>query len=725
MKFLTALLLLPLLFFGAASQGAEEDSKWEIRAQNNQGEVEYDPATGIFSAPKGVIFTYHDVVLTAERVTANQQTGDVHAEGSVTVKGRDHLWSGERVDYNFKTGEVQADTFKTGHDPFYISGQGLHANLTNKTYSVTNAFITTDNYAEPSHRIRARQLTFVPGKYFEARNATLYAGDVPVFFYPYYHRSLRPHPNNFSFLPGYRSLYGPYLLSTYNWFGNENVDGSIHLDLRERRGVGGGPDFNLHLGKFGEAEFKYYLLKDQDPEPDQNLRPVPETRQRLSFTHQALLSEGLSFKTAVRYQSDPSVVRDFFESEYRKNIQPNTFVEANKLWSNWSLDLLVQPRVNDFFETVERLPDIKLTGLRQQLGATPLYYESDSSLGYYHRKFADNVFPEFSAYRADSFQQITLPRNFFGWLNFTPRVGGRFTYYSEADGAGATTLEQKRGVFNTGAELSVKSSRVWKNAQSKFFDVNELRHIIEPSVNYAWVPSPNVLPSQLPQFDYEVPSLRLLPIEFPEYNAIDSIDSENVLRFTLLNRLQTKRADGVENLVHWAVYADWNLRPRASQNTFSDLYSDLTLRPRTWFNFHSQTRFDIGDGRWREANHRMIFQPNSAWSVSVGHRYLANDPALGPNGGHNLIYDRVYYRFNENWAARMSHYFEARDGVMEEQYYTLYRDLRNWTAALSFRHRQNRVGRPDDYTIAISISLKFFPRALNSDNDRPETLVGG
>ena len=37
---------------------------------------------------------------------------------------------------------------------------------------------------------------------------------------------------------------------------------------------------------------------------------------------------------------------------------------------------------------VERLPDLKLTGLRQQLGPTPLYYESESSLGYFEREFA-------------------------------------------------------------------------------------------------------------------------------------------------------------------------------------------------------------------------------------------------------------------------------------------------------------------------------------------------
>ena len=119
----------------------------------------------------------------------------------------------------------------------------------------------------------------------------------------------------------------------------------------------------------------------------------------------------------------------------------------------------------------------------------------------------------------------------------TPRVGGRFTYYGAATGSGATTTNEDRGVFNTGAEVSFKASRVWQGAQSEFLDVDGLRHIIEPSMNYVYIPRPNVLPSQVPQFDYELTnSLRLLPIDFPDYNAIDSINAENTIRFGLNNR---------------------------------------------------------------------------------------------------------------------------------------------------------------------------------------------
>src|SRR5262249_48128515 len=150
--------------------------------------------------------------------------------------------------------------------------------------------------------------------------------------------------------------------------------------------------------------------------------------------------------------------------------QPSTFFEVDEQRRNWSLDLLVQPRVNRFQETVERLPDVKLTGLRQQIGPLPLYYESESSFGYFQREFSYVDTNRFSAVRADTFHQLVSPWVFFGWLNVTPRVGGRFTHYGESSGPGADTVEQDRWVMNTGVETTFKASSTWPGVQNKFWE---------------------------------------------------------------------------------------------------------------------------------------------------------------------------------------------------------------------------------------------------------------
>ncbi|MGN6556192.1 MAG: LPS assembly protein LptD, partial [Verrucomicrobiota bacterium] len=419
------------------------------------------------------------------------------------------------------------------------------------------------------------------------------------------------------------------------------------------------------------------------------------------------------------------------------NPQPNTFVEVNKFWQNFSLDVLAQPRLNNFYETVERLPDVRLSGFRQELGTSPFYYETESTAGYYRRLFAEtnNAPPDlnFEAARADTYHQITLPQTFFGWLNFIPRAGGRFTYYSEATGPGASTDEVYRGVFNTGAEVNFKASALWPAVQSHALDLDGLRHIVEPSANYVYVPSPTDRPADLPQFDYELPSLALLPLDFPEYNSIDSVDSENVIRFGLRNKLQTKRNGQVEDVLDMNVQLDWRLRPRSDANpdleqkTFGDLYTDLTLRPRNWLILQSQTRFDINNETSRLLLHTVTIQPNDVWSWTLGHFYLRDQFNSSPTAlgqGNELITSSFYYRMNENWGFRASHRYDLRQHRMREQYYTFYRDLRSWTCALTLGLRDN-TGEADDYLVAFTFSLKAAPRfGLGSDTVEHSSLLG-
>jgi len=708
-----------------------EPGEWQIEALNDEGWAELDLETGIARGTNGVMFRYGGAVVTAESMTVDENSGEVSADGRVRIQREEQIWSGDHLLYNFQTHQIQAHQFRTGKNPVFIEGQGLRGDISNHVYYATNASITTEDLSHPILKIRAKRIKIVPGKRVEAQHATLYVGSAPVFYFPYYSRNLGPRANNFNFVPGFRTSYGPFLLSSYNWFLGDDLDGTLHLDYRERRGVGLGPDVNYRLGQWGEGSVRYYYLHDLDPNASLT-NSISKDRDRFYYSYLSAPFTNFEVRSVVNYQSDLGVQHDFFESDYRQNPQPSTYVEANKFWQNFSLDLYVQPRINDFYETVTRLPDVRLTGYRQQILDTPLFYESESSAGYYKRLFAETnslpPSPAFAAARADTFHQILLPETFFGWLNITPRVGERVTYYSDASGAGATTHDLTRNVFNTGAEASFKASRAWPGIQNKMFEVDGLRHIIEPSVNYVYVPHPNYAgTNEIPQFDYELPSLRLLPIDFPDYNSIDSIDSQNVMRFGIHNKLQTKRGGESVNLVNWDVYTDWRLKPQRAQSTFSDLFSDFVLKPRSWLTIESIARYNLENGQFTMGLDTLTIHPNDVWSWSLGQYYLADNYNSVPGGwgqGNNLFASTVFYRLNENWAFRAAHRFNARTGSLEEQGYSVYRDLRSWTAALTLRYRQN-TGGPDDFGVAFTFSLKAFPRfGLGSDTAHATRLLG-
>jgi len=747
-RLLNAILLALVLPFTCQAQSA---ATWSIQGLTTNSQVQSAGETNYFR--NGAMVSNQTAVVTMDYGTQNTNSGEVVAEGEVTILDHGHIWRGTNFIYNFNTGEVKSATFKTVQGAFSLAGGNLSGSTSNSVYTAYPAVISTDDYARPAYTIRAKSITIALGDYFEAHQATLYWGKTPVFYFPYYRRSLGQHPNNFEFSPGYRSIFGPYLLSAYNWYGNGMLDGTIHADVREERGVAGGPDLKFHLGDWGQAAFSYYYANDQHPNDDGlNAPHLSENRQRATFNYEVDPRTNMTVKVVGNYESDPLVVRDFFEGQYNTNVEPNSYAEVDQLWPNYELNLLTQPRLVDFFETVERLPDLKLTGLRQEVGDTPLYYQSESSAGYFKRAFSDtntlfyltNVTlnpngtfsttrltntpaDNYSAARIDTFHQFSIPETLFGWLNVTPNMGGRLTYYGDVDGPQSHTNAQLRGVFNTGMDVDFKASQVFPNVESQLFDVHELRHIIQPEVDYAYVPAPNRSPSQVPQFDYESPSLRLLPIDFPDNNDIDSIGGMNVVRLMLRNKLQTKRADGVQDLLNLAIYTDWNLHP-GTNKPWSDFYTDLEFRPRSWITFSSSTRYDMANARWREAIQRMVIQPSTTWSLALTYDYLINnDPEFqtyfGQNiPGHNLIDASFYYRMNENWGVHIAEQYEAQYGGLQQQVYSVYRDLRSWTAAFVVRVTEG-PGQPNDLTVGLTFSLKAFPRfATGSDSDRPNNV---
>ena len=722
---------LALIFLGgilALTAIAQEEPSWEMEALSRimpgttVGKLEYDQINKTWNGTNGVYVSYGKETLTADSATWDMATGEVAADGHVRIESGGGLWVGDHVRYNFKTRRMQSESFRTGRWPVYASGKGLTGDGSNQVYVAENALVTTDDLADPGFQIRASHIRIIPHKTVEMWNAVFYAEGVPVFYFPYYTRTLGPHANHYTPVPGYDSLNGAFLLSTYHWYLGDTADGKIHVDYRSLRGLGAGPDANLHLDQWGQFGLKYYYTHDQRPNTSTNAFPqygnIPNDRQLFKFTWLATPATNLYLKALINYQSDPLVMHDFRQGDYSANPQPNTFVEADKTWDNWSLNALTTPRINSFFNQVERLPDVKLTGFQQQVLDTPVYYDSESSAGWYRQfvTYTNGLYPGTngfyanSAARADTYHQLTLPWTFFHWLNVTPRVGGRVTYYSSQNITnGAPNGDVTREVFNTGIGTSFKASQLWANATNGFLQVNGLRHIIVPSANYVYVPNPSTPPGKLPQFDGEQPSLLELPLTFPDYNNIDSIGSQNAIRFGLRNTLQTKRDGVLDKVLDWNLQLDWRLDPAAGQNSLNDLYSEFAFKPRTWLTAESQTRYDLDYGNLNLAFEQVTFAPNDRWSLGLGYWYLRG----GTWGNstwteNNIITSSFFVRVGDNWGGRVTQNYNIVTERLQDQQFTLYRDLRSWTSALSFRVANN-TGSAVDITVAVVFSLKASP----------------
>jgi hypothetical protein len=160
------------------------------------------------------------------------------------------------------------------------------------------------------------------------------------------------------------------------------------------------------------------------------------------------------------------------------------------------------------------------------------------------------------------------------------------------------------------------------------------------------------------------------------------------------------------------VFTDWRLDREPGQETWNDLWSEFKIKPRAWLAFDAMNRFDLRNGEMRLAYHALTLQPNTRWHWRGAYLYLRDDlapaaTAWGP--GEESAVSTFYFRLNENWGARLSHYYDLRAHELREHGYALYRDFRSWTGALALRIRENRFGRTE-YTIGFNLSLKALPR---------------
>jgi hypothetical protein len=85
-----------------------------------------------------------------------------------------------------------------------------------------------------------------------------------------------------------------------------------------------------------------------------------------------------------------------------------------------------------------------------------------------------------------------------------------------------------------------------------------------------------------------------------------------------------------------------------------------------------------------------------------------------PQGdGHPVLLDssridlRTYIRLSENWGFGTRHELELDDSTLEEQIYSVHRDLGNWVAGMGISSRDNRF--EQEYGLVFSLTLKDFP----------------
>lgn len=711
------------------------------------GGTNYD--NGIATARDNVAIHVGDTDIYGDAAEYNTETKDVHVHGHVriyrgTIRGTE-MYVGDVATYNTSTKKLNADAMQTLNTPFFMSGSSV-TSLDDGGKLIEGGTFTTHDSPSPDFRLRARRMRVYEGNRVIMRDVVFYVGNVPIFYWPYVYQSL---DDAFSFVvsPAYISSWGPSLLGHVSFPITQKIKETVMLNAYGRRGVAVGFDTDIKYGvkDTSYARLRSFFLEDQNPLLNRTSLPrdsIPTGRYRYSIDDRTNFTSDIYGIFNMTRLSDPFVLQDFFQAEFRVNPEPDNVVAVTKNRPGYALTAWSRVQVNGFFETTERLPEIDFDVTRQPILNSPVFYEGENSFAYLRRGFPEtsaNV--DYDSYRFDSFHQFTLPQTYFGWLSVVPRVGFRATYYSDTRDLTNETIPQStnplvpdfslvplptaadpltrggdrlRTLVNAGVESSFKISRTWEDAQSRAFGLDGLRHIVQPFVNLSWVGGNNLDPAEILQFDRYIPSTQLRPIDFPQFTSIDSLANWSIARIGVRNRLQTRRDDTTINWFELETYFDVNMDNPYDRRDFSDVYNRLRFSPLPWMSLGISAELPLISSGFTEVNTNVHLQPIAALQLDLSHRFLDDNPraadttSAGFFDNSSLYAGSLYYRINDNWGVGAYARYEAVTHTLEEQRYSVYRDLTSWVASIGGIIRDN--GGVREYGVLLTFTLKALPK---------------
>ena len=324
--------LLLAIDFGEGAVDTPRNQPVEI---TSSGQTNYEG--GLATARDNVAIHIGDTDIYADYAQYNSQKHEVLVEGNVRIYRDISIYNGERAIYNTDTKEIRSVNMQTEYFPYFVSG-GTITSLGENAYLIENGNFSTHDAPNPDFHLRAHTVRIYENDRVVFQNVALYAGKIPIFWFPYIYQSLND-AFSFSISPAYLSSWGPSLLTQVTFPIRDNIKGRLRLDYRTRRGVGVGFDSEIEYGKDNNSwlRLKTYYLQDQNPLINRTDVPrglVSTGRYRFTIQDRTEFTDDIYGIVNVTKLSDAFVMQDFYQGDFRIDPVPDNVISVAKT-SSW------------------------------------------------------------------------------------------------------------------------------------------------------------------------------------------------------------------------------------------------------------------------------------------------------------------------------------------------------------------------------------------------------
>ncbi len=562
----------------------------------------------------------------------------------VELVREDLSWTASRAEGNLATGFFKIDDFAGNYTFFYIEGKTAERD-SEGIIRVRDAEISTCEYLKEDHEhysISAASAVLTPvekdrkidfyadkGRYsMWAYYCWLRLGGVALIPAPVLYKPADNSGWGIQVVGGHDSDWGYFLLTRkkFKIADYPNTTLALQADYYSERGFATGTEI-IARTRDSYTEFFVYGMNDRAPygpdedgseDFDESTRRLEndEFRYDLRLSHLNHLTPRLDFRGHIEKISDIDFLDHYFVQRFEQDPQPATFASLEYQFDRAIASAYIRPRINSFYSVVETLPEFRLDFPRQELHDN-IYYQGETSIARLKTRWRDydkvrtagnGVDPgDYRSLRLDSLHMLYYPLT-FDWLNLIPRAGVRLTYYRKSsdrqiDNDDLLTLfavdspdgrpggsvvnydddggEQWRFTGEVGIEANTKIYRSWQDAKSAYWEIDGLRHVAVPYINYVFIPRPTENRDEIYYFD-----------------DIDRIHEQNFIRLGLKQRLQTRREGYKKSEIYeWASlenFIDFHFKRDDGFRHLGELGTKLKFHPIPELTFTMDALFDTG-----------------------------------------------------------------------------------------------------------------------------------
>ena len=489
---------------------AQDHAALDLRPGDTQTQADYQEQHGDLKFLKGrVEIRTDEFILTASEANHNDATGQVEARGNVRYRHltrQEDLYA-EKLSYNAQT---EIGTFYQVHgivesasqggprllstdSPFYIEGDIVYKAADH--YNVQDGFVTNCDISNPWWTMRSPHTTIVPGEHAIIRRGVFRLKGVPLFYFPYFRKSLKRLPRQSGFLTpniGNSSRFGFVLGQSYYWAINRSFDATIGGTWFTDRGLASRVSFRGRPTKTSFFHSSFYGVNDRGFQRRDGSR-IKQGGGSFQMEGGASMPGGFRGVAQINYLSSLEFRQAFtqtFEEAVLSQVKSIGFLSKNM--STFSMNVSVLR--NENFQSVEqddriilrKLPSLEFNSRDRQLidGPIPLWFSLDSSFGLVSRtqpSFQTRRFVQ----RGDIFPRLTSSFR-FAEFQFTPTFGLRQTTYGQRREEGSL---QGLNLHRTSREFSLD---IAPPSFQRIFDGpkwlgDRIKHVIEPRIRYRFV----------------------------------------------------------------------------------------------------------------------------------------------------------------------------------------------------------------------------------------------